>query len=73
MKKIKNICQHCPEVENLIGGKMPFVTRWGVALVVIIILSIAALFSLYEGVSRHLMIEMIKNIVEQIKVQLYRS
>lgn len=65
--------QHCPEVENLMDGKMPFVTRWGVVLVVIVIISIAAIFSLSEGTSQHLMNEIIKHTVEQIKVQLYRS
>lgn len=58
--------QHCPEVENLMDGKMPFVTRWGITLVVIIILSIAAIFSLSEGTTRDLMNEMIKHTVEQI-------
>ncbi len=72
MEKIKDIHQHCPEVENLMGGKMPFVTRWGIVLVVIIILSIVAIFSLSEGTSQHLMNNMIKHTIEQIKVQLYR-
>lgn len=66
MEKIKNIRRHCPEVENLMNGKMPFVTRWGITFVVIIILSIAAIFSLSEGTSRDLMNEMIKCTVEQI-------
>lgn len=66
MEKIKNIRQHCPEVENLMDGKMPFVTRWGITIVVIIILSIAAIFSLSEGTSRNLINEMIKHTVEQI-------
>lgn len=66
MEKIKNIRRHCPEVENLMNGKMPFVTRWGITFVVIIILSIAAIFSLSEGTSRDLMNEMIKRTVEQI-------
>lgn len=72
MEKIKNIRQHCPEVESLMGGKMPFVTRWGIVLVVIIILSIVTIFSLSEGTSQHLMDDMIKHTIEQIKVQLYR-
>lgn len=72
MEKIKNIRQHCPEVENLMDGKMPFVTRWGIVFVVIIILSFITIFSLSEGTSQHLMDDMIKHTIEQIKVQLYR-
>ena len=28
--------QHCPEVERLMGGRLPFVTRYGITLVVIV-------------------------------------
>lgn len=66
MEKIKNIRQHCPEVEDLMDGKMPFVTRWGITLVVIIILSIVTIFSLSEGTFLDMMNEMIKHTVEQI-------
>ena len=26
--------QHCPEVERLMGGRLPFVTRYGITIVV---------------------------------------
>ena len=28
--------QHCPEVERLMGGRLPFVTRYGITIVVIV-------------------------------------
>ena len=37
-----NIRQHCPEVETLMGGKMPFITRYGITLVLIAIIVVVS-------------------------------
>lgn len=65
--KTNNIHRHCPEVENLMGGKMPFVTRYGITLVALAIAAIVILLLLSEGASQHLMKEMIEHTMEQIK------
>lgn len=69
MEKRSDIRLHCPEVENLMGGKMPFITRYGITLVVALI---AVVFMLYvAGGSPHqLMKEMIENTLEQIRVKI---
>lgn len=69
MEKRSDIGLHCPEVENLMGGKMPFITRYGITLVVALI---AVVFMLYvAGGSPHqLMKEMIENTLEQIRVKI---
>lgn len=52
MEKRSDIRLHCPEVENLMGGKMPFITRYGITLVVVAL--IAVVFILYiSGGSPH--------------------
>lgn len=69
MEKRSDIRLHCPEVETLMGGKMPFITRYGITLVVALI---AVVFMLYvAGGSPHqLMKEMIENTLEQIRVKI---
>ncbi len=61
-----NIRSHCPEVENLMGGKMPLVTRCGITLVTLIIIVIVVFSLLSEGASQRLMKEMIEHTVNQI-------
>ena len=34
--------QHCPEVERLMGGRLPFVTRYGITIVVIVMALVCA-------------------------------
>jgi K+-transporting ATPase A subunit len=61
-----NIHRHCPEVENLMDGKMPFVTRCGITLVLLVLLVIAAILLLSDGTPQQLMKEMILHTIEQI-------
>lgn len=62
-----NIHRHCPEVENLMRGKIPFVTRYGITLVVLVFLVISIGLFLSEGSSQQLVKEMIEHIIGQIK------
>lgn len=57
---------HCPEVENLMVGKMPFVTRYGITIVAFILLVIIVLHLLSEGTSQQLMKDMINHTIKQI-------
>lgn len=61
-----NMNRHCPEVEKLMGGKMPFVTRCGITLVLLVIFIVMVFLLLSEGTSQRLMKEMIKHTIEQI-------
>lgn len=62
-----NIHRHCPEVENLMSGKMPFVTQYGITLVVLVLLVISIRLFSSEGSSLQLVKEMIEHIIGQIK------
>ena len=64
-----DIRQHCPEVETLMGGKMPFITRFGITLVIIVIIVVVSILFVSGGSSHQLMKEMIENTLEQIKVK----
>lgn len=64
-----NIRQHCPEVETLMGGKMPFITRYGITLVLIAIIVVVSVLFVSGGSAHQLMREMIENTLEQIKVK----
>lgn len=69
MKKKKNIDNmhiHCPEVEELMGGKMPFVTRHGITLVALVLVIIVTVLCLHKGPMRRLMKDMVEWIGPQI-------
>lgn len=65
-----NIHRHCPEVENLMKGKMPFVTQYGITLVVLVLLVISIGLFLSEGSSQQLVKEMIEHTIEHIKLKI---
>ena len=58
--KVKVNNTHCPEVENLMEGKMPFVTRYGITLVVLVILFITVILFLLKGTPSRLVEEIIE-------------
>lgn len=70
MKKLdmetNNIHRHCTEVESLMGGKSPFVTRHGITIVALGLLVIVTILLFSEGASQQLMKEMIKHTIEQV-------
>lgn len=59
--------QHCPEVENLMEGRMPFITRYGITLVVLVILAFVAILFFTEGTPHQLTKDMMEHTVEQMK------
>lgn len=73
MKKKNNNNQqyrHCPEVEELMGGKMPFVTRYGITLVFLIFITLGAILLLSKGPCQQLMQEILEHTIEHIKSKL---
>ena len=70
MEKRSDIRQHCPEVDNLMGGKMPFITRYGITLVVVALIAVVSMLYVSGGSPHQLMKEMIENTLEQIKVKI---
>lgn len=67
--KINDIHSHYPEVENLMGGRMPFVTQHGITLVALVLIVVAGILMLSDGTPQQLMKEMIRHTVEQIMVR----
>ena len=67
--KINDIHSHCPKVENLMGGRMPFVTQHGITLVALVLIVVAGILMLSDGTPQQLMKEMIRHTVEQIMVR----
>lgn len=64
--KDKNIRRHCPEVEKLMGGKMPFVTRHGITLVLLTLILVAIILFSSKGAPQQLMEEIIEYTLGQI-------
>ncbi len=62
--------RHSPEVEQLMQGRLPFVTRHGITWVIVILVVACSLVLLTEGDSQRLMKQMIDHTVEQIKAKL---
>lgn len=58
--------KHCPEVENLMEDKTPFITRHGITVVAVAIMSILAMMLLTEGNIQQLAKGLIKHTKEQI-------
>lgn len=69
MKKRNDIHLHCPEVEYLMSGKMPFITRYGITLVVVALIAVIFILFISGGSPHQLMREMIENTLEQIKLK----
>ncbi|MCF0195679.1 MAG: hypothetical protein HUK03_00260 [Bacteroidaceae bacterium] len=67
----KDIHQHCAEVEKLMRGKTPFVTRWGVTLIVAVLAIIFVILLVTDGISNQLMKEIIEHTSERIKIKAF--
>lgn len=59
--------QHCPEVERLMGGRLPFVTRHGITIVAVILVLVCAGLLWSGGAPRQLMEDIMEHTVQQIK------
>lgn len=66
MERRTDIRQHCPEVENLMGGKMPFVTRYGITFIVVALIAVVLVLLLSGGSSQQLVMNMINHTIKQI-------
>lgn len=58
---------HCPEVEQLMSGRMPFVTRHGITIVAAVVALTGAALLCSGGAQQQLMEDIVKHTVEQIK------
>ncbi len=58
---------HCPEVERLMKGRLPFVTRHGITIVAVVLALVCAGLLCSGGASQQLMKEIIEHTVQQIK------
>ena len=58
--------RHCPEVEKLMEGPMPFVTRHGITLVALALLLIAAVLCLSGGKAGLMVKEMVEQMLPQV-------
>lgn len=61
---------HCPEVEKLTQNKMPFITRYGITIVLITLILVGATMFLLDGTPQQLMREILSYIIEQITIKL---
>ena len=61
--------RHSPEVEKLMQGKQPFVTRHGITIVALILILVGVILSLTEGTAQQLMRELINHTIEEIRVK----
>lgn len=64
--KKNDVHRHCSEVEKLLVGKMPFVTRYGITIIALIIFFIISILLSSEGTPQRLMKGMIEHTIEQI-------
>lgn len=63
---MKSTHSHCPEVEELMNGKKPFVTRYGITLLLVVITLIVVFLFMAQGQSQQLVCDMVKYAFEQI-------
>lgn len=68
-KNDNSMHRHCPEVEELMEGKLPFVTRHGITLVALVLLLTAAILFLSGGKAG----QMVKDMVEQMLPQVMKE
>ena len=59
--------QHCPEVEKLLYGKTPFVTRHGITIVLIVIIVSAFLIIHFGGKAKTLFEKILIQTADQIR------
>ena len=69
-QKIGERLRHSPEVEALMQGKQPFVTRHGITVVAVVLILIGSVLLLTEGVTQQLMRELVNHTIEHIKLKL---
>ena len=62
--------RHSPEVERLMSGKLPFVTRHGITIVALILVLVGIRLSLTEGSSKKLMRELINFTIGEIRLKI---
>ncbi|KWW28697.1 MAG: hypothetical protein AUK63_1801 [bacterium P3] len=69
MNKTYNIRKHCPEVENLMSGKLPFITKYGITVVLfVLIITVAGLLE-FGVIPKQLMLDILDHTIEQLKIK----
>lgn len=64
--KSNDIRSHCSEVENMMRGNLPFITRHGITIVVLILAIVVAVILLSKGTSQQLMRDILEYTISQI-------
>ena len=68
-KKTQDSGRHCAEVEELMEGKLPFVTRHGVTAVIAALAIVMALLFMMDGDAGELIRGMVENIMQGISAR----
>ena len=63
---MKSTHRHCSEVEELMNGKKPFVTRYGITLLLVVLTLIVVFLFMAQGQSQQLVCDIVKYAFEQI-------
>lgn len=59
--------KHCPEVERMLKGKKPFITRHGITIILAVLVLACLLLLLSDGMPQRMTKEIILNVIEQMK------
>lgn len=66
MKPEDNNGRHCPEVELLLKGKLPFSTRHGITVIVFVLLALSAYLYFSEGASHKLLSDIVGHTMKSL-------
>lgn len=58
---------HCPEVEKMMDGRMPFITRHGITVILAVLILASTMLLHSHGSQQRLTKELITNVIEQMK------
>jgi len=61
---------HCKEVQELINGKTPFMTRFGIILIIIISIIIALLVWFSNDMAKTIINNIVSSTVEHMKIKI---
>lgn len=61
---------HCKEVQELINGKTPFMTRFGIILIIIISIIIALLVWFLNDMAKTIINNIVSSTVEHMKIKI---
>ena len=63
--KTKKTKIHCQEVDKLMNGKMPFITRHGISLLFLLLLCIGVILYFSDGTAQRLITEIVAHTIKK--------